>query len=73
MKHGRKSWLPLKVSLAMDVIIIFLVILKLIGAQKLRSIEKRDLQWRCLNSLLKYLLRDPIYESFTLKVLRRIF
>jgi hypothetical protein len=32
MKHGKKSWVPIKVSLAMDLLIIFLVFLKLIGA-----------------------------------------
>ena len=32
MKHGKKSWYPIQVSLAMDLLIIFLVFLKLIGA-----------------------------------------
>ena len=32
MKHGKKSWIPIQVSLAMDLTIIFLVFLKLIGA-----------------------------------------
>jgi peroxin-16 len=32
MKHGKKSWVPIQVSLAMDLLIIFLVFLKLIGA-----------------------------------------
>ena len=42
-KHGKKSWYPMLVSLAMDCVITFLVFLKLIGTQKLRSIERRDL------------------------------
>ena len=57
----------------MDLLIIFLVFLKLIGAQKLRTIERRDLTKRNYLSLLKYLLRDPIFESFTLKVLQKMF
>ena len=69
MKHGKKSWVPIQVSLAMDLLIIFLVFLKLIGAQKLRTIERRDLTRRNIVSLLKYFIRDPIYENFTLKVL----
>ena len=73
MKYGRKSWLPLQVSLAMDVMIIFLVFLKLIGAQKLRTIERRDLKKRNLISMLKYFLRDPVFENYTLKVLRKVF
>lgn len=73
MKHGKKSWVPIQVSLAMDLLIIFLVFLKLIGAQKLRTIERRDLTRRNIMSLVKYLIRDPIYETFTLRVLQRIF
>lgn len=73
MKHGKKSWIPIQISLAMDLLIIFLVFLKLIGAQKLRTIERRDLTRRNIISLLKYLIRDPIYENFTLKVLQKIF
>jgi hypothetical protein len=53
----------------MDLLIIFLVFLKLIGAEKLRSIERRDLTRRNIMSLLKYLIKDPIYERFTLKVI----
>ena len=69
MKHGKKSWVPIQVSLAIDLLIIFLVFLKLIGAEKLRSIERRDLTRRNIMSLLKYLIKDPIYERFTLKVI----
>ena len=73
MKHGKNSWVPIQVSLAMDAFIIFLVFMKLMGSQKLRSIERRDLTRRNVASLLKYLLRDPIYEKFTLRVLHKIF
>lgn len=73
MKHGKKSWYPIQVSLSMDLLIIFLVFLKLIGAQKLRTIERRDLTRRNVISLLKYFIRDPIFENFTLKVLQKVF
>ena len=73
MKHGKKSWYPVQVSLVMDLLIIFLVFLKLIGAQKLRTIERRDLTRRNVVSLLKYFIRDPIFENFTLKVLQKVF
>ena len=68
-KYGKKSWVPIQVSLFMDLLVIFLVFLKLIGATKLRTIERRDLTRRNGISLLKYLLRDPIFENFTLKVI----
>lgn len=73
MKHGKTSWVPIQISLALDLLIIFLVFLKLIGAQKLRTIERRDLTRRNIISLLKYFLRDPLFETFTLKVLHKIF
>ena len=73
MQHGKKSWVPVQVSLAIDILIIFLVFLKLIGAQKLRTIERRDLQWRCFSSIAKYLLRDPIFDNFTMPLLTNLF
>lgn len=73
MLHGKKSWIPIKVSLAIDLLVILLVFFKLIGAEKLRSIERRDLTRRNIISLLKYLIRDPIFETFTLKVINKIF
>ena len=73
MRHGRGSWVPFNVSLGIDLLIIFLVFLKLVGMQKLRTIEKRDLSRRSMWSLLKYLIRDPVYEAFTLPLIRRLF
>ena len=73
MKNGRHSWFPIKVSLALDGLTILMVVLKLVGKQKLRTIERRDLTSRNWMSLLKYLLRDPIFETFTLRLLMKIF
>jgi peroxin-16 len=73
VQYGKRSWVPFQISLAIDFLTIFLVFLKLVGAQKLRTIEKRDLYWRCICSLMKYLLRDPLFEVFTIKLLQRIF
>ena len=73
MKHGKKSWLPVQVSLFIDLLIIFLVFLRMAQSEKLRTIERRDLTKRNYMALLKYFLRDPIFESFTLKVLQKIF
>ena len=72
-KHGKRSWYPIWISLAIDLFIIFLVFLKLIGPQKLRTIERRDLTRRNIISLLKYLLRDPIFDNFTLKIIKKVF
>lgn len=56
-----------------DLYVIVLVFGKLMGGEKLRTIEKRDLFKRCLVSLVKYLIRDPIYDQFTLPLIRKIF
>ena len=69
MKHGKKSWIPLQVSFALDAFIIFLVGCKLFGKEKLRNIERRDLIRRSMWSLVMYLIRDPIFDSFTLKII----
>ena len=73
MKHGNHSWLPIQASFAMDIVIIGLVLLKLQNNDKLRSIERKDLTNRSFWALVLYLLRDPIYENFTLKVLTKLF
>ena len=73
MKHGKSSWRPIAFSFAIDVLTWFLIFLKLIGAQKLRTIERRDLRNRVKISMLKYLLRDPIFEQYTLVYLKAIF
>ena len=73
MRHGKNSWVPFQVSLALDLLMVGLTFLKLMGRQKLRTIEKRDLNRRCWWSLVKYLIRDPVYESFTLPFIRKVF
>ena len=73
MKHGKKSWEPIKVSFAIDLLIILLVMLRLLGSEKLRHIERRDLTWRNIMALAKYLVRDPIFENYTLPAIHRVF
>ena len=73
MKHGKKSWVPIYLTLALDTFIAFLTFLKLIGAQKLKTIERNDIKRKFMLSMLKYLLRDPIFEKFTVKIIRRLF
>ncbi len=41
--------------------------------ERLRSIERQELTKRIKDSLLKYLIRDPIYENFTKKLLEKVF
>jgi hypothetical protein len=43
------------------------------GCYRLRSIEKRELHKRIRITLLKYLIRDPIFEQFTKKALEKVF
>lgn len=73
MKHGKKSWVPIQISLAIDLLIIMLVVLRLLGSEKLRHIERRDMTWRNIMSLAKYLIRDPIFENYTLPAIQRVF
>ena len=73
MKHGKKSWVPIYLTLAIDTFIAFLTFLKLIGAQKLKTIERNDIRRKYLLSLLKYFLRDPIFDTFTVRLIKRIF
>ena len=73
MKKGRNSWVPIYVSAAMDLLIIFLIEVKLYRSDKLRSIERRDLAQLIKSIIVKYLLRDPIFETFTLPFLQRVF
>lgn len=72
MKHGRKSWTPIWVSFALDLLIIVLVFLRLSSSERLRHIERRDLTKRNTMSLMKYLIRDPIFENYTLVVLKKL-
>jgi len=46
---GKNSWTPFKVSLAIDLLIVFLVCLRLISAEKLRTIERNELTNRNYN------------------------
>lgn len=73
MKHGKKSWVPIQVSFALDLLIILLVVLRLLGSEKLRHIERRDMNSRNITSLAKYLIRDPIFENYTLPAIHRVF
>jgi len=40
---------------------------------KLRSVERKELERRIKETLLKYLIRDPIFEGFTKKILEKLF
>lgn len=73
MRHGKRSWIPIQVSLAIDLFIICLVAIRLLGSEKLRHIERRDLAWRNYMALAKYLIRDPIFENYTLVAIQRVF
>mmetsp|Transcript_27315 Transcript_27315/g.41537 ORF Transcript_27315/g.41537 Transcript_27315/m.41537 type:complete len:101 (+) Transcript_27315:850-1152(+) len=73
MKDGKQAWRPIYVSLAFDILIGILTELKLYRSKKLRSIERRDLAGRLKSNFMKYLLRDPIFEKFTLPFLSKVF
>ena len=64
--------MPIWISLAIDVLVILLVFLRLGSSEKLRHIERRDLTKRNTMSLMKYLIRDPVFESYTLPALKKL-
>lgn len=72
MRHGKKSWVPIQVSLAIDIFSICLVLVKLFGRDKLEKIGRRDMKMRMYMAMAKYLLRDPIYENYTEPLLKRV-
>jgi len=88
-KFGRKNYKPIQFCLILDTIAIFASLYRLNKAssmefkqsrglksskqQRLRSFEKAELQKRIKDMLLKYLIRDPIYENFTKKLLEKVF
>lgn len=71
MQYGRQSYTPIKISLVMDLITIYLLIQKLQrsgkkeGEQSLKSVERREIMRRIWEILIKYLIRDPIFDKFT--------
>lgn len=72
MRHGKKSWIPIQVSLAIDIFSTCLVLIKLFGKDKMEKIGRRDMKMRMYMAMAKYLLRDPIYESYTEPLLKRV-
>ena len=72
MRHGKRSWVPIWISLGMDIFVILLVLYRLSKQDNLRHIERRDLTRRNMMSLAKYLIRDPVFENYTLVALKRI-
>jgi len=80
MKYGRRSFKPIKIALVIDAVSIGISMLRLIRSanskdkkHKLRTIEKKEIMRRIWEALLKYLVRDPIFESYTKVVLERVF
>ena len=82
-KHGRMSYYPIKVCLVLDLIAISISFRRLsakeasVGSDgrkhRLKSVERRELARRIRDTILKYFLRDPIFEVFTKKILEKIF
>lgn len=80
-KYGRKSSYPLKISFILDLIAMVTSVHRLIKnssddspkQRKLRKMEKRTLMRRIWYSMLKYLIREPIYSKYTQPFLVRLF
>jgi hypothetical protein len=93
MKYGRRSYTPIKIAAVIDLISIFITMIRLIRASSsyhksnrthgqvpkkektahLRSIEKKELMKRIWGALLRYLIRDPIFENYTKMIALKIF
>eukprot|EP00347_Sterkiella_histriomuscorum_P018838 403343978 len=88
-QYGRKSYTPIKICAIIDALAIMVSLHRLSKSQppsqsqngsqkierkdKLRSIEKQQLLKRIRETLIKYLIRDPIFENYTKVVLERLF
>ncbi|CDW78719.1 UNKNOWN [Stylonychia lemnae] len=88
IQYGRKDYMPIKIIFAMDMIAILISLKRLSQSQssgldesdqlssrrnKLKSVERRELVRRIRETLLKYLIRDPIFEGVTKRVLEKLF
>lgn len=80
MKLGKKSYTPIKVALVLDILSIVVSTIRLNRSsntvdkkQRLRSVEKKEIMRRIWETLLKYLVRDPIFDTYTKVFLERIF
>ena len=80
-KYGTKDYLPIKISFTLDMVAMVVSLTRLIKSassktlaqNRLHSFEKRTLMRRIWYQLLKYLIRDPIYQSHTQPLLMKIF
>lgn len=71
-KHGRESTVPLKVSLGLDLIIAVIGLWRLQGSQ-LKQFEKNEIKQRIQMAFLKYLIRQPVFETHTKVILTKLF
>jgi len=61
MNHGRKSYAPIKIALAMDLVAVMCAVRRLSTDEKLKKGDKELIQSRIMRELFKYVVRDPIY------------
>ena len=85
VKYGRKSYTPVKVAFCVDIVSILFSIYRFkkasnvskgdpsTHAYRLRSLEKQQINKRIWEALLKYLIRDPIFDDFTKKFAFKVF
>ncbi len=76
MKFGRKSYIPIKISFALDVIHILISAVRLVRSNQyenknskkshfiLSVVEKNEIMKRIRASILKYIVRDPIFTDY---------
>ena len=79
LKHGQQSYKPIKISFMMDLVASLVSLLRLVKASqnvkgsRLRESEKREIMRRIWSNMVKYLVRDPIFENFTKAILVKVF
>ena len=72
LRHGHKSWVPIQVSLAIDLVSVGLVLLRLFGSEKIEKFGWREVKMRHYAAFSKYLLRSPLFESYTEPAIHRL-
>ena len=83
MIHGRKSYVPIKTALYLDITAILLSIYRLYksanskkkgpAGERLSRIERQQIVKRIYEALLKYLIRDPIFDAYTKVYMGKVF
>ena len=78
LKCGRRSYQPLKIALALDSVMLLTTMARLVRdekkhGKKLKNLERRYMVRRVWLAVLKYAMRDPLFERYTKPYIEKVF